>query len=93
MSKNIENLDSFLKPKLKIFFPDPLIFNDMEKSVERIILALKKKEKISVFGDYDVDGLSSIALIKKYFDFFLRLLILFCKASCSFTDALVFLLK
>ena len=68
-NQNIENLDSFLKPKLKIFFPDPLIFNDMEKSVERIILALKKKEKISVFGDYDVDGLSSIALIKKYFDF------------------------
>ena len=68
-NKNIEKLDSFLKPKLKIFFPDPLIFNDMEKSVERIILALKKKEKISVFGDYDVDGLSSIALIKKYFDF------------------------
>ena len=71
-NQNIEKLDSFLKPKLKIFFPDPLIFNDMEKSVERIILALKKKEKISVFGDYDVDGLSSIALIKKYFDFFLH---------------------
>ena len=45
-NENIEKLDSFIKPKLKIFFPNPLIFNDMEKSVERIILALKKKEKM-----------------------------------------------
>ena len=38
---DVDKLDSFLKPKLKVFFPNPLIFNDMEKSVKRIILALK----------------------------------------------------
>ena len=67
-NENIEKIDSFLNPKLKIFFPNPIVFHDMEKSVERILLSLKYKEKISVFGDYDVDGLSSTALIKKYFD-------------------------
>ena len=64
-NENIEKIDSFLNPKLKIFFPNPIVFHDMEKSVERILLSLKHKEKISVFGDYDVDGLSSTALINK----------------------------
>ena len=64
----LKEIDNFLNPTLKFFFPNPLIFHGMEKSVERIIKAIKKKEKISVFGDYDVDGLSSTVLIKKYFD-------------------------
>ena len=66
---NINNIDNFLKPTLKFFLPNPLIFNDMDKATKRLFLAIRNNEKISILGDYDVDGLSSIALLKKYFKY------------------------
>ena len=47
--------------------PHPSLFKDMEKSTNRIVDAIKKKEKIVLIGDYDVDGVVSITLIKRFF--------------------------
>ena len=64
--KNIELL-SFLKPSIKNLIPNPNCLSDMEKASLRILKALNKKEKIGIFGDYDVDGASSTALLGNYF--------------------------
>ena len=63
-----EDIESFLKPSIKNFLPNPNNLLDMEKSSIRTLEAIKKKEKIGVFGDYDVDGASSTALLGRYFD-------------------------
>ena len=44
-------------------FHDPYLLHDMQKSVDRIMTAIKKKEKILVYGDYDVDGITSSFIV------------------------------
>ncbi len=63
-----EDVKLFLNPKIKNLLPNPFILKDMEKAVDRTILAIQKKEKIGIFGDYDVDGATSAAIIGNYFD-------------------------
>lgn len=63
---NISNISSFLKPKLD-YFHDPFLLNDMGISVDRIMKALENKEKIVIFGDYDVDGITSTSLLYDFF--------------------------
>ncbi|MBN2144213.1 MAG: single-stranded-DNA-specific exonuclease RecJ [Candidatus Aureabacteria bacterium] len=46
---------------------DPYLMHDMEKTVSRIMQALQKKEKILIYGDYDVDGISAITLLSQFF--------------------------
>ena len=65
-TNNITDIKNFLEPTLLSFMPDPLIFNDMEKAGKRILKAIKNKEKVAIIGDYDVDGLTSTVLLKKY---------------------------
>jgi len=48
--------------------PQPYTFKDMDKATERIVLAIKKKEKITIIGDYDVDGVTSTTLMKLFFE-------------------------
>src|SRR6478609_8729968 len=61
-------IESFSAAK-KYFRPDatqlhdPWLMKDMDLAVKRILLAISQKEKILVFGDYDVDGTSSVALV------------------------------
>ena len=62
-----DDAEGYLEPTLRDLLPDPLSFRDMERAVERIVQALQNEEKIGVFGDYDVDGATSSALIKRYF--------------------------
>ncbi len=66
--RNIDKtyVETFLKPSIKNLIPNPNILRDMEKTTKRILTAIKKKEKIGIFGDYDVDGASSTALIGNY---------------------------
>jgi single-stranded-DNA-specific exonuclease len=47
---------------------DPFLLKDMDIAVERILTAIERKEKIVVFGDYDVDGIVSTVMMKKLFD-------------------------
>ena len=63
-----EDINSFLNPSIKNFLPNPNSLLDMEKSSLRTLEAIKNKEKIGVFGEYDVDGDSSTALLGKYFN-------------------------
>ena len=46
---------------------DPYLMMDMEKSVNRLLIAIKKNETILVFGDYDVDGTTSAAFLTLFF--------------------------
>lgn len=56
----------FLNPALKTLMPDPYILQDMEAAAERLARAVKKREKIAIFGDYDVDGATSSALLFRF---------------------------
>ena len=62
-----EDINSFLNPSIKNFLPNPDSLVDMSKSTKRTVAAINKKEKIGIFGDYDVDGATSTALLGKYF--------------------------
>ena len=62
-----DDVKNYLNPSIKNIIPNPDILNDMKKATKRTIETLKKKEKIGILGDYDVDGASSIAILGKYF--------------------------
>ena len=62
-----EEINSFLNPSIKNILPNPNNLIDMAKSTTRTILAIKNNEKIGIFGDYDVDGATSTALLGRYF--------------------------
>ena len=64
----IEEVQLFLNPRIKNLLPNPFILKDMEKAVDRTIKAIIKKEKIGIFGDYDVDGATSTAILGNYFN-------------------------
>ena len=62
-----ENIQAFLNPSIKNFLPNPEIIMDMQKSAKRTKQAISQKHKISIFGDYDVDGASATALLANFF--------------------------
>ena len=62
-----EEINSFLNPSIKNFLPNPDNLIDMKKSTLRTVELISKKEKIGIFGDYDVDGATSTALLGNYF--------------------------
>ena len=68
--RNIEKkyIQSFLKPSIKHSITNPYDMKDMNKAIDRIIKAINEKETIGIFGDYDVDGATSTALIGNYLD-------------------------
>ena len=57
----------FLAPRLREFLPDPTHLRDMAAAVERLARAVRDGERIVVFGDYDVDGATSAALLLRFF--------------------------
>src|SRR5579871_3011289 len=57
----------FLAPRLRDQLPDPAHLRDMGAAVERLVRAIRGGEKIVVFGDYDVDGATSAALLLRFF--------------------------
>lgn len=60
--ESMEEIDAFLNPTLSQLH-DPYLFKDMEKAVARVLQAIENKEKITIYGDYDVDGTTSTALL------------------------------
>jgi single-stranded-DNA-specific exonuclease len=50
--------------------PDPSTLRDMDKAVERLVQAIERRENVAIFGDYDVDGACSAALMKLYLEAF-----------------------
>lgn len=72
--KTYEEAQIFFRPLLK-YLHDPFLMKDMQKSVDRIETAISKKERILIFGDYDVDGTSAVALMYsflKHFELYLE---------------------
>ena len=68
VSRGIKTFDqskSFFRPNISQLH-DPFLMRDMNIAVERILLAINQKEKIMVYGDYDVDGISSVALMSSF---------------------------
>lgn len=63
-----ENGEKFLNPTLRDHLPDPSGFVDMDKAADRIASAIAAGERLAVFGDYDVDGATSTAVLKRFFD-------------------------
>jgi single-stranded-DNA-specific exonuclease len=59
---SFEGAEQFFRPKLKELH-NPFLMKDMDRAVERINLAIEKGEKILLFGDYDVDGTTAVALL------------------------------
>ena len=62
-----EEIKIFLNPTRKDFH-DPYLMPDMEKAVNRIIEAINKKERVMIYGDYDVDGITSITVLKRFLE-------------------------
>ncbi len=65
--KKDDDIRKFLYPTRNDFY-DPFLLPDMKKAVDRIKIAIENKEDIIIYGDYDVDGITSIAVLKKYLE-------------------------
>ena len=60
-------IEKFLKPKRSDFY-NPYEMPDMEIAVKRIVKAIEKKEKTIIYGDYDVDGITSVTVLKSFLE-------------------------
>ena len=67
--RNFDEAKDFFRPKMEDLH-DPFLMKDMDKAVERIELALAENERILIYGDYDVDGTTSVALAYSFFSQF-----------------------
>ncbi len=68
VQRNIETYDqakAFFRPSLKNLH-DPFLMKDMDKAVERIEKAIAENENILIYGDYDVDGTTSVSMLSSY---------------------------
>ncbi|MFV0281882.1 MAG: single-stranded-DNA-specific exonuclease RecJ [Rhodoblastus sp.] len=64
----IDDAASYLDPNLRTLMPDPFVLQDMEAAVARLARAVQNRETVAIFGDYDVDGACSAALLASYLD-------------------------
>jgi single-stranded-DNA-specific exonuclease len=62
----LDDAASFLDPTLRSLMPDPDTLTDCRKASDRLAQAIKRREKVVVFGDYDVDGAASSALMARF---------------------------
>ncbi len=63
-------VERFLDPSIRDLLPDPATLTDMNLAAERLVEAILRREKVAIFGDYDVDGAASSALMKRFLDHF-----------------------
>ena len=64
--ETFEQAKKFFRPQLHDLY-DPFLMKDMDKAIDRLILAMQKHERIMVYGDYDVDGTTSVSTVYSYF--------------------------
>lgn len=64
--KSFDEAKTFFRPSLDMLH-DPFLMKGMDKAIERIIKAIANHEKVLIFGDYDVDGTTSVALVYSFF--------------------------
>jgi single-stranded-DNA-specific exonuclease len=62
----IDAVERHLDPTLRDLMPDPFTIRDMEAATDRLRLAVERRERVAIFGDYDVDGACSAALLSEY---------------------------
>ncbi|HEY8129501.1 MAG TPA: single-stranded-DNA-specific exonuclease RecJ, partial [Hyphomicrobium sp.] len=62
----LDDVATFLDPTLKALMPDPSTLRDMDKAASRLADAVEAKQPVAIFGDYDVDGACSSALLKRF---------------------------
>ncbi|TPI60645.1 single-stranded-DNA-specific exonuclease RecJ [Mesorhizobium sp. B3-1-3] len=67
---SVEQTERFLDPTIRELLPNPASLTDMEKAAARLADAIVAREKVAIFGDYDVDGAASSALIKRFLTHF-----------------------
>ncbi len=60
-----DDIKLFLNPTRDDFY-DPFLITDMEKAIEKIVKAIQEKQKVTIYGDYDVDGITSITVLKSF---------------------------
>lgn len=60
------DIEKFLNPAIKVYMPDPSVLMDMDKAAKLIADAIDRQEKIAIYGDYDVDGITSTAIFVKF---------------------------
>jgi single-stranded-DNA-specific exonuclease len=66
--QDLETAPGFLEPRLRDLLPDPARFHDMTAAAARIAAAIEGGEAIAIFGDYDVDGATSAALLRRFLE-------------------------
>jgi len=69
INRNVETFDQakeFFRPSLSLLL-DPFLMKDMDKAIERIERAIGNKEKILIYGDYDVDGTTAVSVVYSFF--------------------------
>jgi single-stranded-DNA-specific exonuclease len=66
--QTLDSAESFLNPRLRDLLPDPAGFRDMAEAAARVAAAIRNGEKIAIFGDYDVDGATSAALLSRFLE-------------------------
>jgi single-stranded-DNA-specific exonuclease len=64
---DLDHAPGFLRPRLRDQLPDPSHLRDMETAAARLAQAVRRGETIGIFGDYDVDGATSAALLARFF--------------------------
>jgi single-stranded-DNA-specific exonuclease len=64
----LDDIESYLEPTLRALMPDPLTLADMAGATARLADAVRRGERIAIFGDYDVDGAASAALLSEYLE-------------------------
>ena len=64
----IDEASAYLDPTIRELMPDPSSLQDMDAAVERLVRAVTQKETVAIFGDYDVDGACSAALLASFLD-------------------------
>lgn len=63
---SVEGAPEFIDPSLRNLMPDPAMLTDMDKAANRIADAIMRRETVAIFGDYDVDGACSSALMARF---------------------------